>query len=83
MARLWGQCWEAVLYKQGCQVLVTLCLCHTASAVTVGTPSGWKEHGPFPLGCTALPVVGDLCWLEGTPDQPRMCCLETSTFGDR
>lgn len=90
-ARLWEQRWVAVPHKQGCQVLVTLCLwlwgttlcpvprCQCSDS---GDTSRVEGHALFPLGCMALPGLGDLWWLEGTSNQPRTRCLGTSTFGD-
>lgn len=88
-ARLWGQRWVAVPHKQGCQVLclwlwgTTLCPVPRCQCSDSGGTSRVEGHALFPLGCMALPGLGDLWWLEGTSDQPRTRCLGTSTFGDR
>lgn len=71
MDRLWGQHWELFCTSQECQVLVTLCPVPHCQCSASGDTLGGKEHGLLPLGCMALPGVGDLWWLGGASDQPR------------
>lgn len=71
MDKLWGQHWELFCTSQECQVLVTLCPVPHCQCSASGDTLGGKEHGLLPLGCMALPGVGDLWWLGGASDQPR------------